>query len=48
MARASAAFLDSGDPFPSLAFDTVGHGRVVLPDAVAGAWAAVLVYRGHW
>jgi hypothetical protein len=48
VARASTTFLDSGDPFPTLAFDTVGHGRVVLPGAVASDWAVVLVYRGHW
>ena len=48
MARASGFLLDSGDSFPALAFDTVKHGRVTLPDGFGDGWGVFLVYRGHW
>jgi hypothetical protein len=35
-------------PMPSItALDAEG-GSVTVPEAVAGRWAAVLIYRGHW
>lgn len=48
MARAGSHILDRGDRFPPLAFDTVQHGRVTLPDHFAGCWGVVLLYRAHW
>lgn len=47
MARAGTP-LDTGDPFVALSFVTLAHGRMALPDAFAGRWAAVLFYRAHW
>jgi peroxiredoxin len=40
--------LEPGDAFPSLKLPAVGGGAVELPDAVAGHFAVVLVYRGAW
>lgn len=35
-------------PMPAITvFDQEG-APVTIPDAVAGRWAAVLIYRGHW
>lgn len=48
MARAGAFILDSDDVFPTLAMDTVAHGRVTLPDSFGDGWGAFLVYRAHW
>lgn len=47
MARAARP-LDTDDPFPELAFETVAHGQLVLPIALSGRWGLVLVYRAHW
>jgi hypothetical protein len=47
VARASEP-LDTGASFPELTFDTVAHGRIALPAALAGRWGLVLVYRAHW
>ena len=40
--------LDNGSPFPSLELPAVGGGSIVLPDALAGSYGVVLVYRGSW
>ncbi len=48
MARASSFVLDSGDRFPSLSMDTVGHGRLSLPEAFGEDWGVFLIYRAHW
>ncbi len=48
MARESTFILDSGDKFPVLAFDTVAHGRVDLPDGFGDDWGVFLIYRAHW
>ena len=48
MAREGAVILDSGDKFPALAFETVAHGRLDLPDWFGAAWGVFLVYRAHW
>lgn len=48
MARGPDAPLDSGDAFPELAFETVAHGQLRLPEAFAGRWGVLLVYRAHW
>jgi hypothetical protein len=48
MPRMVDKMLDSGDPFPRLAFDRVGGGKLRLPDDLAGNWGTVLFYRGHW
>lgn len=48
MAREGTFVLDSGDLFPALALDTVGHGRVSLPDGFGDRWGVFLVYRAHW
>jgi hypothetical protein len=48
MAREGTFILDSGDPFPALDLETVGHGSVSVPDAFGGGWGVFLVYRAHW
>lgn len=48
MARANCQILDTGDPFPSLEFDTVAGARAVLPRDFGGRWAVLLLYRGEW
>ena len=40
--------LNSGDAFPKLTLPAVGGGAIALPDAVAGSWGVVLIYRGAW
>ncbi len=45
---ATAHVLDSGDLFPCLGFETVGGGKMRLPDALIGAWSVILFYRGDW
>lgn len=43
-----ATRLDNGVRFPAIEAPAVGGGMVSLPDDVAGHWAVVLFYRGHW
>ena len=40
--------LNPGDSFPRLTIETVGGQSLTIPDAFAGGFAAVLVYRGAW
>lgn len=40
--------LDAGDPFPQMTFDVVEGDSIIAPDAFAGSYAALLVYRGAW
>src|SRR5271156_5364843 len=40
--------LENGDAFPRLVIKTVGGGELTLPDAFAGSFGVVLVYRGAW
>ena len=37
-----------GDAFPRIELNVVGGDGLVLPDALAGSWAYIMVYRGHW
>jgi peroxiredoxin len=37
-----------GDPFPSLSIAVADRANVELPDALAGHYAVVLVFRGAW
>jgi hypothetical protein len=48
MAREGSFILDTGDVLPALALDTVGHGRVSLPEGFGDGWGVLLVYRAHW
>lgn len=48
MAREGSSLLDSGDPLPTLTFDTVAHGRLTLPAAFGDGWGVLLIYRAHW
>ncbi len=48
MARTSSIVLDSGDTFPAVSLDTVGHGRLTLPEAFGEDWGVFLIYRAHW
>jgi hypothetical protein len=48
MPRAGAGWLDAGDAWPEVTWPTVAHGSVALPDAWAGRWGVLLLYRGHW
>jgi peroxiredoxin len=40
--------LNPGDPFPHLAITVPGGQTLALPDAFAGDFAVVLLYRGAW
>lgn len=40
--------LANGSVFPALQLPAVGGGTLRLPDDLAGSWAAILTYRGHW
>ena len=40
--------LNNGDAFPKLTIPAVGGGTIALPDALAGSWGVVLIYRGAW
>ena len=48
MARAGSTVLDSGQPFPAVAMETVAHGRVSLPGALGDGFGVVVLYRAHW
>ena len=38
----------TGETFPALTVDTVGGGRIALPDDLTGSYGVVLFYRGAW
>ena len=40
--------LDRGDRFPALTIDVAGGDALQLPDALAGHYGIVLLYRGSW
>jgi peroxiredoxin len=40
--------LNSGDPFPRLTISTTHGQALTVPDAFAGDFAVVLLYRGAW
>jgi peroxiredoxin len=40
--------LNPGDKFPRLTIDTTGGQALTLPDAFAGDFGVVLLYRGSW
>ncbi|HEY4277054.1 MAG TPA: peroxiredoxin family protein [Conexibacter sp.] len=40
------ALLNTGDPFPALSVTVPGGETLTLPDALAGSYGVVLVYRG--
>ena len=40
--------LENGETFPTLVVKTVGGGKLTLPDALAGSFGVVLIYRGAW
>lgn len=40
--------LNSGDRFPALRLALTGGGTLTLPDALAGGFGLVLVFRGAW
>jgi peroxiredoxin len=40
--------LENGQTFPTLRLPLVGGSELSLPQAVAGSFAVVLVYRGAW
>jgi peroxiredoxin len=40
--------LNPGDAFPQLTLSVPGGGALTVPDALAGEFAAVLLYRGSW
>lgn len=40
--------LQNGQPFPSLTIPAAGGGTLTLPDALAGSYGVVLMYRGSW
>jgi len=48
MSRAGGAFLDNGDIFPVLKFNTVEGGVIELPKDFGPGWSVLLFYRGHW
>jgi len=42
------ALLNPGDPFPQLIINTSDDQSLALPDAFAGDYGVVLLYRGSW
>jgi peroxiredoxin len=40
--------LTNGQPFPALDVPAVGGGTINLPDALAGSYGVILIYRGSW
>ncbi len=40
--------LENGQSFPSLQVPQVGGGTLSLPDALAGSFGVVVVFRGAW
>jgi peroxiredoxin len=40
--------LRNGQRFPPLEVPAVGGGTISLPDALAGSYGVVLIYRGSW
>lgn len=48
MAQPQPRKLDSGDAFPALEFRLLDGSALNLPEAWAGRWGVVLLYRGHW
>jgi peroxiredoxin len=40
--------LNNGDAFPKLTVPAVGGKAIALPDALAGSWGVVVIYRGAW
>jgi peroxiredoxin len=42
------SLLNPGDQFPRLTIDTTDGQTLTLPDAFAGDYAVVLLYRGAW
>jgi peroxiredoxin len=40
--------LNPGDPFPRLTITTTDEQTLTLPDALAGDFGVVLLYRGSW
>ncbi len=42
------SFLLNGSRFPAISVPKVGGGTLALPDALAGSYGVVLLYRGSW
>jgi peroxiredoxin len=40
--------LSNGEHFPTITASRVGGGEMTIPKDLAGRWAVVLFYRGHW
>jgi hypothetical protein len=48
MTRAGTRLLDSGERLPTVAMETVAHGRITVPDRFGENWGVLLLYRAHW
>ena len=48
MTRAGTRVLDSGETLPTVAMETVAHGRIMVPDRFGENWGVLLLYRAHW
>lgn len=40
--------LTPGDKFPSITIPLMRGEKLALPDDIAGSWAYIAFYRGHW
>src|SRR6266581_3606168 len=40
--------LSNGEHFPTITASRVGGGEMSVPQDLAGRWAVLLFYRGHW
>lgn len=40
--------LRNGEHFPTITASRVGGGELTIPGDLAGRWAVLLFYRGHW
>lgn len=46
--RRPSDLLNPGDKFPSITLPIIGGETINLPGDLAGSWAYIAFYRGHW
>ncbi|MHC4991578.1 MAG: hypothetical protein ACYTGC_11425 [Planctomycetota bacterium] len=48
MAASDNRPLDAGTAFPTMTLKALGDAPITIPADLAGRWAVLLAYRGHW
>src|SRR5258708_39144540 len=46
--KGAGMHLSNGEHFPTITASRVGGGEISIPEDLAGRWAVLLFYRGHW